>query len=445
MGGREEVQAQHVLGAAGDGRDLVHVEVGGVGREDRAGARHLVDVAEHGLLDVHLLEHGLHDQVGVGKRAHVRGGREIGRGAGLRGHLAARHGAVEVPRHGARAALQRLGRGLHHRDGDPGQQAGGGDAGAHGPAADHAHAVQPAGLDALELGQLGHGALGEEGVDHALALGRIHELREELPLAAQALRVGHLRGRLDGAHGLRGRDLAATLGERLLVRGVPVEGLRARHLRRAPWLAAPAQEFPGEGYAQGLRLALLHAVQDAQVERLRGGDVAARGDEVERRLGAGEAGQALRAAGAGHDAQGDLGQPHLGRWHGDPVVGGHGHLEPAAERGAVDRGHHGNARPLDPVAQVGQQGLLRGAPELGDVGARDEGPPLAEDDDGARLALGAVHRRPKPGAHRLAERVHRRVAHGEHGHLAPELVAHRLLHRLVHQSLPNAFPRTGSA
>ena len=71
VGRREEVQADHVLRPRGAGRDLVDVEVGGVGREDRARLGDLVEPAEDLLLDVHLLEHRLDDQVAVGERLEV--------------------------------------------------------------------------------------------------------------------------------------------------------------------------------------------------------------------------------------------------------------------------------------------------------------------------------------------------------------------------------------
>ena len=49
-----------------------------------------------------------------------------------------------------------------------------------------------------------------------------------------------------------------------------------------------------------------------------------------------EAGEALRAAGAGEHAEGDLGEADLaGALQGDADVGGHGDLEPAADGVAV--------------------------------------------------------------------------------------------------------------
>ena len=65
VGRAEEVHADHVLRALGERGDLVDVERGGVGGEDRARLHHLVERLEHLLLDAHLLEHRLDHQVGV--------------------------------------------------------------------------------------------------------------------------------------------------------------------------------------------------------------------------------------------------------------------------------------------------------------------------------------------------------------------------------------------
>ena len=47
-------------------RDHVDVEIGRVGREDRAGLGNLVELGEDFLLQRHVLEHRLDDEVGVG-------------------------------------------------------------------------------------------------------------------------------------------------------------------------------------------------------------------------------------------------------------------------------------------------------------------------------------------------------------------------------------------
>ena len=55
-------------GRVRDGGDLVDVERRRVGREDRAGLHHRVELAEDVLLDGHVLERGFDDDVAVGDR-----------------------------------------------------------------------------------------------------------------------------------------------------------------------------------------------------------------------------------------------------------------------------------------------------------------------------------------------------------------------------------------
>ena len=56
----------HLLGAAGSRRDLINIEIGSVGGEDGALRRDSVKFGEHLLLDIHVLEHRLDDEVGAG-------------------------------------------------------------------------------------------------------------------------------------------------------------------------------------------------------------------------------------------------------------------------------------------------------------------------------------------------------------------------------------------
>ena len=72
VGGREEMHADAPSpGRLVDGGDLVDVEIGGVGGEDRAGLGDRVELGEHVLLDRHVLEHRLDDEVAVGERGEI--------------------------------------------------------------------------------------------------------------------------------------------------------------------------------------------------------------------------------------------------------------------------------------------------------------------------------------------------------------------------------------
>ncbi len=296
------------------------------------------------------------------------------------------------------------------RHGQTRQQRRGGDPRPHRAPADDPDRGQGARLDAFQLGQLADRALGEEGVDQPLALVGLHQFHEELALALEALLEGQLAGRLNRAHRGGGRDLAAPLLQHRLIGRVEIHRLGLRHLADRAAGGAAVQQLLRIGQADLAGFALLHLVEDAQLQRLGRADMPAGGDQVERRLGAGQARQALGAAGAGQDAQVHLGQPEFGLGHGDAVMGRERHFETAAERGAMHRRDHQQRRGLDPVADLGQARLLRRLAEFADVGAGEIGGAVAIDHDrpGA-LVLGPHHAVDQPLPDREAERVDRRV------------------------------------
>ncbi len=85
------------------------------------------------------------------------------------------------------------------------------------------------------------------------------------------------------------------------------------------------------------------------------------------------------------------------------------HLEPAAERRSVQRGDHRLRRVLDSIEDLGKVGRGGGLAEFGDVGAGDEGPPGADDNDrldrAVRLRL--LDAELEAVADGLRQRVHR--------------------------------------
>jgi hypothetical protein len=157
-------------------------------------------------------------------------------------------------------------------------------------------------------------------------------------------------------------------------------------------------------------------VDQADLERLVGPDRIAAHDHRERLRHADHAGQALRPARAGQDAELDLGQAEARGLRAHPIVAGERHLEAAAERGAVDRRHHRLGRALDQVEHLVQARLLRRLAELGDVGAGNERAPRARNHDRGDIAVrgGLLEAVAQALAHVLAERVDRRIVHGEH-------------------------------
>ena len=97
---------------------------------------------------------------------------------------------------------------------------------------------------------------------------------------------------------------------RRLLDGFGVGGWHGK--RRRCGAAAGRQGFAPTAIASATRSPLDDAVDDAERQRLGSRHDAAAGDQLDRRRDAGEARQALRAAGAGHDAELHFGQAELG-------------------------------------------------------------------------------------------------------------------------------------
>ena len=67
VGGREEVESDDRLWALRGTRDFIDVEIRGVRRKDRALLHDAVELAEHILLHIHVLEDGLDHEVAIGE------------------------------------------------------------------------------------------------------------------------------------------------------------------------------------------------------------------------------------------------------------------------------------------------------------------------------------------------------------------------------------------
>ncbi len=176
-----------------------------------------------------------------------------------------------------------------------------------------------------------------------------------------------------------------------------------------------------EGDRALAQLALLDELVDhAPGVRLLGAERRSRKDRLQRRLRADQARQALRAAGAGDEAELDLGQAELGRGNGDAVVADQRDLEAAAERCAVDRGDDRLRAVLDRGLRVRQARARERLAEFGDVGAGDEGAPGADQHDRLDGGIGRRLRMPsrKPVAHLRRQRVHRRRIDRQDGDVA---------------------------
>ena len=82
---REEMQSQKARGIVQFGGDLVNVEVGGIGRQDRRLGQRVLQLGKDRVLDRHILEHRLDGQVGPRRLRVV-----VCRGEPLAQHLGAR-------------------------------------------------------------------------------------------------------------------------------------------------------------------------------------------------------------------------------------------------------------------------------------------------------------------------------------------------------------------
>ena len=269
---------------------------------------------------------------------------------------------------------------------------------------------------------------------HRSALGAGHQLHEQLALALDPLGIRQLARGLDrldrGVGRVEPADLARLAAAEVVEdRRVlhPVLVLRALRSTRDRLADLAARER----HRVGLEAVLADDGVD-QPDRLRllGRDRIAADDQRQRGFGAHQARQALGARGAGDQPELDLGQPELRARHRHAVVAGERDFAPAAERGAVDRGDDRLLARLHRVERFGQARALRGLAEFGDVGAGEERAPVAADDDRLDPVVGEprLDLALEPRAHRLAERVDRRVVRHHHEHVAVAVGGDRIGH-----------------
>ena len=180
---------------------------------------------------------------------------------------------------------------------------------------------------------------------------------------------------------------------------------------------ALGHQLGGEADRAVLQVAIDYFVDQADRERLSAVDRLTAGDHLKRLLDADQPRQTLGTAGAGQQAELDLGQAEARRGDADPEMAGQRDLQAAAECRAVDRRDHRLGAILDPVQHSMQPGLARRLAELGDVGAGDEGPAGAMDHDRPDRRIGLRRRDAvrQALAHALAQRVDRRVVDDQDG------------------------------
>ena len=163
------------------------------------------------------------------------------------------------------------------------------------------------------------------------------------------------------------------------------------------------------------QVALDDRVDDALALGFGRRDVAAREHGVERVLRAGETRQALGAAGARQEAKMHFRQAHARGRERNAIVRPQRRLEAAAQRRAMQGRHDQLGRILHGRDHVVQVRPRRRLAELADVGAGDEGPAAADQDDGVDAGILAerLDALLDAGADGRGQRVHRRIVDGE--------------------------------
>jgi hypothetical protein len=432
MGGREEMQPQHIARPGRRAGDGIDIQIGGVGRQHRARLRHIVEVAEDRLLDGQILERRFDHQIDPGERVHPARQAQavLERGIARRfRHLAAFHRPVEIgrdrrPRPGA-AVIVAFDQG--HRQ--PGKQHRRGNARAHHAPADDAGLGDRAGRRA-GFGDFAHRPLDEEGMDQPGPLRAVEAGVEQRAFPRQPLvqRQGAGGHRLDTA--MRGEQMALALPQPL---GGPGERRRIGRRRQRPGAARrkAARDHRIGGFDRGIaRRGRDHPIDKPHIPRRGRADSPARGDKVERGGNTDQPRCALGSARAGDDPERHLGKAKHHPVDGHPCMGGKRHLKPAAQGDAVQDRHNRGRAVLDHLANLRQPGLRRRLAELANIGARDERPPAPVKRDGpdAPIGIEPAQRRHQPRPECGRGGIHRRVVDRDERGLAVPFDIDRVCH-----------------
>ena len=304
--------------------------------------------------------------------------------------------------------------------------------------------ISTVGVSFGNAGDLGRFALGEEQADQVAGFGGEHAIGEQLDLArgagVEAVLARRLAMASTAAYGACApravffkparaavKAAAAAAGSRDLGRSA-----RAT-LRVSPRRGFRARESDGAGQ----QLAVHNLIDDPFRQRAFRADVLAQRAHFNGRGHAAKARQALRSASAGNDPQQHFGLSHLGGGHGHAIVAGHGELQAAAQRGAVDGADHRLGAILDAPQQrmhamraVDGNFAVRDGAEDFDIGAGDERVARADQHNG-REPGDRSPRAPRPHRclrHAGTERIHGRIVDGDDGNLIANFIVNEFGH-----------------
>ncbi len=177
---------------------------------------------------------------------------------------------------------------------------------------------------------------------HRLRFGRDDAIGEELDLAARSGVEVHREAGFDGVYGRKWGPRSACGLRQGIARGLnrcQSGGAIADLVLELTGLAARAgcRAGPGEGHRALEQIALDDRIDDALFVRARGCDKTAFCAHFQSEGRAAEAGQSLRPASTGDDAEQHFRLSDLRAGDGHAIMAGHCELEPAAERGPVNR------------------------------------------------------------------------------------------------------------
>ena len=346
VGGAEEVHAHHVFGTLCEAGNAVHVQGGGVSGKNGAGFANPVQLTEHGVFHVHVLEHRFDHQIHIAQ-VIVAEGRLNQRHALLHlllGDAAFLGGVFVVLADDGDALFQGLFLHLEnlHRNAGIGEVHG--DATTHGARADHGRQLDlTLGRVLIEAGHLGHFPLGKEDVALGRGLTGDHQLEEQLPFALNTLVVGQLHrcfDRLDT--GKRRFETPLFSGNGLLEvveqLGTGITG----HVQFGDLAQrrAVGHQLAGKGQCALQQVTADHLVHQAQLAGLGRLDRVAADDHFQGFLRPHQTRQALGATGAGQQAQLHFRQAQAGAIQGHAIITAQSHFQPATQGGAVDGSDH---------------------------------------------------------------------------------------------------------
>ena len=420
------MQPENVLRPAGGRGDLVDIQVGRVAGQNSTAPGVLIDLPEQVLLDVHVLEGRLDDDIGLGERRNIGADavKLVGKAVAMRlVELASPHTVVEDAFDILPAACRTFFVALDHLHRHAGEQHRHGNARSHGAAADDRSPVERPWRTGFQFRDLADLAVGEKHMDQRLALRRGHEFHEQLALALQPFREGQFRGCDHRFKAQLRRQLALGFLLDCLPQLVEEGLVSARSLDLVRQLARPAgrqllgHNPPSEGEPGRKRIvAFVNRVNDTQLQRLWCRNMASRCDDFGRCFDACQARQTLRAPGARAQAQKHLRKADTCGFDGNAVMAGEGGFQSAAERGPVDGADNRLVEILDGVYDLSEARCLHRLAEFPNVGAGDERAPLADDNRNIRRVpgefLGGIR---QTLTDRVASRIHRRIVDGDNG------------------------------